>query len=306
MTPGGSTCTALCQSEFESCVNFGPGYDTCLSELTAMTGPLASKCSSGCTPTDAMTALGGASIDCNAACESEFNTCVSFGPGYATCASELAANTGPLAGACPRGCTPTGTMTALGGAGDGSCSGSCAVEFGVCVSAGPGYAVCQQEFTDGSGPLGSVCTAGCTQTAAMIALNPDGPGAGACSTACASEFPLCVQHGPGYAACAQEIVAGTGPLVQTGACVMGCTLTDTMAALDPASGSGPLPCSATCVGEFGNCVRFSSPVGEANHATRYANCLAEITSGTGILASFCITGCTATSVMTDLETNPPA
>lgn len=157
-------------SEFGLCVQFGPGEAGCQTELAQGIGPLAQVCEAGC-------AMGTApppapASRCSPGCENEFELCVQYGPGYAGCVTERDAGVGPLAAFCEVGCIETIAMAALAsGATPPECSAACASEFGVCTQFGPGYGGCSLELQSGSGPLGTVCTANCSMTAAMLALD---------------------------------------------------------------------------------------------------------------------------------------
>ena len=81
-------------------------------------------------------------------------------PSSARCASELELGYGPLATAgCTAGCSiPISPPSPPSGA----CSAACATEYANCLLYGPGPTACAHELAIGTGPLASVCTAGCT------------------------------------------------------------------------------------------------------------------------------------------------
>ena len=167
-------CTAACAREFSVCVSEGPGYATCVQELTDGTAPLAGSgnpCVQGCTMTAEMTALGGGgnAAACSAACETEFLTCCNEGPGYDQCVVELRGATGPLSGPCADDCTLTPTMEAQNATAN-VCSAACANEFVVhCLPhhSPNGCSQCRSEINSQTGPLATVCAANCVDTASM-------------------------------------------------------------------------------------------------------------------------------------------
>ena len=97
---------------------------------------------------------------CSSACQTEYRNCLAYGPGPARCASELELGYGPLATAgCTAGCSiPISPPSPPSGA----CSAACATEYANCLLYGPGPTACAHELAIGTGPLASVCTAGCT------------------------------------------------------------------------------------------------------------------------------------------------
>ena len=158
-------------------------------------------------------------------------------------------------------------LACAGGVLADECSQPCATEFDNCVDF-QGVATCNSELAAGTGPLMSVCTAGCTM-----------PAPGTCSADCVAEFSLCVQYGPGEVGCAQELAAGTGPLGEN--CVRGCTLPASPPS-PPLLPGGVTPCSSACRAEFNNCIRFGPGL---------AVCESELSAFTGPLAVFCEQGC---------------
>lgn len=226
------SCSADCEAEFATCCDHGPGYTACLQEIrnSPPSSPLAPLCSSSCTLTAAMLAHNHGM--CSKSCEREFNLCVTEGPGYATCLTELNANDGNsrLTAACTNDCTPTSVMTALANTG-GACSSACETEFSNCVHNGPGYGTCVTELrtADPNVPLHTVCDAQCTFTATMLALEAD---TGAlCTGGCGEEF---VKHCVPY-----KMAASTGAMTLDQAC--NSCRTEIDADMSPLKDQGCLP-----------------------------------------------------------------
>ena len=244
-----------------------------------------------------MSALDHDRHECTAECADEFATCVTEGPGFATCVGELRGAVPPLATVCPQpACVLTAAMAALNHtAAPATCSFACEREFHVCVHEGPGYAGCVQELAAGTAPLagaGSPCAQGCSATATMTALG-SGSGSGdaggtQCPSACETEFLHCCAEGPGYTQCVAELRAAQGPLAAT--CPdPSCALTPAMQSQDP--GSGTPPCTAACAGEFvTHCLPHHAPNG-------CSQCRAEINQQVGPLSQHCTPGCQDTPSM---------
>ena len=257
-------CSSGCTLEFAACIAFGPGRLACRSELDAGSGPLGFACTPGCSvPESPPPPPAGL---CTPMCVAEFATCIAFGPGRLACRIELDAGSGPLGSVCTRGCTmPESPPPAPAG----QCTPICVAEFENCVIYGPGRSGCLDELSRGTGPLGSVCSTGCT-----LPESPPPAPARPCSGACASEFAICETFGPGTATCRNEINSGTGPLGAI--CTPNCLLPESP---PPAPAT---TCSASCVQEFGNCVRFGPG---------RAVCLVELSQGSGPLGTLCQSNC---------------
>jgi len=238
------TCTSDCENEFGVCCTEGPGYTVCVDELRNGQGPLGGICTKTCTLTSKMRARDHGK--CLSACEKEFTLCVTEGPGYDACLSELNGNAADsrLTAACANGCTPTAAMLGLQSSSKSACTTACANEFENCVQHGPGYADCVTELREGKKPLGDVCDQQCQFTASMTALASN-PADGSCTNACADEFLNCVEYktnnppangDSACASCTKEINDNpqpNTPLKEVG-CVQNCGFTAKMTNKCPA------------------------------------------------------------------------
>jgi len=236
---------------------------------------------------------------CSDGCVAEFAVCATEGPGYAKCWEEIANSHGRIASFCKPRCVETANMLTYKvyvapspppfppPAPPGTCTSDCENEFGVCCTEGPGYTVCVDELTNGRGPLGGICTKGCTLTTTMRAHDH-----GKCLSACEREFTLCVTEGPGFDACKSELDGNNPDSRLTAACANGCTPTAAMMGLQSSSKSA---CTAACANEFANCV---------NHGPGYADCVTELREGKAPLGDVCDQQCQFTGSMTALASNP--
>jgi len=175
-----SLCRKHCAIEFNLCVNDGPGYDACVSELGTLPegSPLASVCDVGCALTQGMKNQNDEDqAVCSANCRKEFKICVSEGPGAVQCAYEIRNGIAPLASLCDANCKITSSMMTFTAPSPPpfppvhDCSKSCETEYGVCVEYNPGgCAACNQEMNDlpeGSPLVEKGCSRGCNPTATM-------------------------------------------------------------------------------------------------------------------------------------------
>ena len=170
----------------------------------------------------------------------------------------------------------------------GPCSVACLHELHLCINFGPGIDSCKAELAQGIGPLALVCVPGCIRHERPLPPLPPLPPPTGCSTSCAAEFVVCVRDGPGYAACSEQLAAGTGPLSTS--CATGCAPTAEMAALNSAAATSF--CSAGCASEFDQCVRLGPG---------YTTCVSDMNAGAGPLGLVCRSGCTLTTAMVALN-----
>jgi len=299
----GSTCSSDCELEFKTCVNEGPGYDQCVSELRAGTGRLGDVCVSNCKTTCRMCHAPSpppprASGVCSLACEKEFDVCAEEGPGYTTCVSEVNSATGRLGAVCQAGCTLTDEMKTHD---HSKCRKACDVEFNLCVVHGPGFAACKSEFESrpSASPLTSACDSGCAMSDTMLAQNDASKST--CPEACINEFKFCMSEGPGLVECVYEIRAQIEPLKSV--CPRDCRITDEMETY-VAPSPPPFPpshtCSESCESEFRVCAMHAEG---ATAVAKCSACRSEINSqpaGSPLVEKGCSINCVYTDAMKEL------
>jgi len=181
-----SRCRKHCEIEFNVCVNHGPGYDACVTELndSPAGSPLTRVCTAGCELTQAMKNQDdqGQAV-CSEDCREEFKICASEGPGAVQCAYEIRKGIPPLGPLCDAKCKITSDMMTFTAPSPPpfppvhECSSSCQAEFGVCVEYNPGgCSACRHEIDqqpEGSPLVEKGCSKGCTSTAAMQEWCPE-------------------------------------------------------------------------------------------------------------------------------------
>jgi hypothetical protein len=184
-----SECSNECEAKFltgcveHHCSEGKDGPTLCMDELDENSGPLTAVCETGCYMTERMELSacpesGAAAGDeggllCSEACETEYNSCLTayFSDGIdgeAECSKELAAQNGPFATQCSKGCIKTEEMVAT------MCSAECEDKYLTgcvphhCENRKDGISVCKRELASNTGPLADTCKQGCLPSKNMV------------------------------------------------------------------------------------------------------------------------------------------
>eukprot|EP00966_Prymnesium_polylepis_P089108 2062601-Prymnesium_polylepis.1 len=285
-----SVCSIDCSNEFVSCtLDFG--YADCRHELDLNTLGWFDRCAPGCSDTAEMAALrptcetdGG-----DDSCEAKFLSCVSSDfDTYFDCRYKIDANIDFAANRCSTGCLDTPAMAEH----DPACSTECEQDFADCM-ASYDYTTCHNFIATNHSES---CIPGCTDTTAMEAFAPPPPAfppsPPMCSQGCSDTFATCVVQN-NYAYCRNEVDTGVGPGSVPQMCALGCTNTESMAALSTTCSTG----ADSCEEMFLVCVPNNG----------YDLCRITIDNGVNWASHWCVAGCTNTPAMTAQQSipNPP-